>query len=75
MTLTIWPSLNIVLCNSQVLVTPEELALDLKDFLPRMLLPVALLPLPVRPTKTRVRTPLEGAVNSHSSSIELPPIL
>ncbi len=75
MTLTICPSLSTVLCCSQVLVTPEELALDLKALFPIMLFPVALLPFPVRPTKTIVRTPLDGEVSSQSSSITLPPII
>jgi hypothetical protein len=47
----------------------------LKAFLPRILLPVALFPLPVRPTKTIVRTPFDGEANSQSSSIALPPIV
>jgi len=42
-----------------VVVTPDELALDVKAFLPRMLFPVALFPLPVRPTKTRVLVALD----------------
>lgn len=75
MTFKICPSLSTVFCNSQELVTPDELALDLKDFFPRMLLPVALFPLPVRPTRTTVLIPLEGEVNSQSSSIALPPII
>ena len=40
MTLTTWPSLSMVLCISQVLVTPDEPAFDLKALLPRILLPV-----------------------------------
>ena len=75
MTLTTWPSLSTVLYLSQVLVTPDELALDLKALLPRILLPVALLPLPVRATKTTVRRPLDGEVSSQLSSTALPPIV
>lgn len=73
-TLTICPSFNSVVCNSHEVDTAEELALDLKTFLPRMVLPVALLPLPVRPTKTTVRPSLDEEVSSQSSPIELPPI-
>ena len=58
-TLITCPSLSTVLWSSVVVVTPDELALDVKAFLPRMLFPVALFPLPVRPTKTRVLVALD----------------
>ncbi|KVH99414.1 hypothetical protein Ccrd_022357 [Cynara cardunculus var. scolymus] len=74
-TLSIWPSFSTVVLSSEVLVTPAELAFDRNSFVPRILFPVALLPLPVLPTKTRVLSPFKGAANSQSSSIELPPII
>ncbi|PKI34828.1 hypothetical protein CRG98_044781, partial [Punica granatum] len=61
-TLTVKPSGRTVCCNSQVLVTPDELALDLKALLPRIVFPAALLPLPVLPTRTSVRTPAIPAI-------------
>lgn len=69
MTFTIRPSFNIVLCNSQVLVTPEKLSLDKNASLPRILLPVALFPLPVFPKRTKVLTVLTELVKSQSASM------
>lgn len=73
-TLTIGPSFIIVLCNSQTRVTPEELDFDLKALLPRTLFPTALLPLPVRPTKTSVLTSLDEdvfAIDSNKFRLQL----
>ncbi|KVH99413.1 hypothetical protein Ccrd_022355 [Cynara cardunculus var. scolymus] len=77
MTLSIWPSFSTVVLISEVLVTPAKLALDRNFFVPRILFPVALLPLHVLPTKTRVLSLFKGAVeqSSKSSLIEPPPIM
>ena len=53
-TLIIDPSLVTLLCTSQTRDILEERVIDLKAFFPKMLFPVALLPFPVRPTKTSV---------------------
>lgn len=53
-TLRIWPFGSVEPCSTQAVVTPDAHQLDLKACLQRMLFPVALLPLPERPTRTRV---------------------
>lgn len=54
MTLRIWPSSRLVVSNWQLEVTPAKLNSESNTSRPIMLLPVALLPLPVFPTSTRV---------------------
>jgi len=51
-------------CISQIRDILEEYLFDLKAFLPRMLFAVALLPFPVRPTKTRVFSSLHQDLRS-----------
>lgn len=52
MTLTGRPFCSTVVCNSQHVVTPEELALEVNDLLPIIEFAVALFPFPVFPIKT-----------------------
>lgn len=59
-TLRIWPSFNAVVRSSQVRVTPDDLASETNAFFCKILFPVALFPLPVHPTKTRVLGSPEG---------------
>lgn len=55
MTFIIWPLFRVHDRNSELLVMPNELFWDLNSFFPRILLPVALFPFPVRPINTKVR--------------------